>query len=119
MLVDSEDDDEGRGEEETMSSSTKHEALALVNGNSAQTAYLSRLTEGEPWYPPAGRVLGWEPPALLPSCRSSRSGCWGRKNSCFLACRLLLRCRCSVPRVGDDGEQHSKVPPQEARGEEM
>ncbi|XP_027636630.2 V-set and immunoglobulin domain-containing protein 10 [Falco peregrinus] len=65
VLVDSEDDDEGRGEEETMSSSTKHEALALVNGNSAQTAYLSRLTEG------------------------------------------------------DNGEQHSKVPPQEARGEEM
>lgn len=47
MLVDSEDDDEGKGEEETMSSSTKHEAMALVNGNSGQAAYLNCLTEGD------------------------------------------------------------------------
>ncbi|XP_074897915.1 LOW QUALITY PROTEIN: V-set and immunoglobulin domain-containing protein 10 [Buteo buteo] len=47
VLVDSEDDEEGKGEEETMSSSTKHEAMALVNGNSVQTAYLNCLTEGD------------------------------------------------------------------------
>ncbi|KAM6111888.1 V-set and immunoglobulin domain-containing protein 10 [Pterocles gutturalis] len=47
VLVDSEDDDEGKGEEETMSSSAKHEALALVNGNSVQAAYLNGLAEGD------------------------------------------------------------------------
>ncbi|KAM6377990.1 V-set and immunoglobulin domain-containing protein 10 isoform 2-T2 [Pluvialis apricaria] len=46
VLVDSEDDDEGKGEEETASSSTKHEAMAVVNGNSVQAAYLNCLMEG-------------------------------------------------------------------------
>lgn len=54
VLVDSEDDDEGKGEEETMSSSTKHEAMGLVNGNSVQAANPNCLTEGEPWCLPAG-----------------------------------------------------------------
>lgn len=118
MLVDSEDDDEGKGEEETVGSSTKHEVMALVNGNSVQAAYLNCLMEGEPWCLPAGRVLEQEPPALLLSCGSSRSGCWGGRNSCCLACWLLLRCCCSVPCVGDDGEQHGRVSPQETREEE-
>ncbi|KAM6318323.1 V-set and immunoglobulin domain-containing protein 10 [Podargus strigoides] len=47
VLVDSEDDEEGKGEEEPMSSSTKHEAVALVNGNSVQAAHLDCLTEGD------------------------------------------------------------------------
>ncbi|KAK2538051.1 Vsig10 [Columba livia] len=47
VLVDSEDEDEGKGEEETTSSSTKHEAMALVNGNSIQAASPSCLTEGD------------------------------------------------------------------------
>ncbi|XP_053938818.1 V-set and immunoglobulin domain-containing protein 10 [Cuculus canorus] len=47
VLVDSEDDDEGKGEEESLSSSTKEEAMALVNGSSIQAAYLNCLTEGD------------------------------------------------------------------------
>lgn len=86
MLVDSEDDEEGKGEEETMSSSTKHEAMALVNGNSVQTAYLNCLTEGEPWCLPDRRVLGLELPVLVLSCGSSRRSCQGMRNSCCLAC---------------------------------
>lgn len=49
VLVDSEDDEEGKGEEESMGSSAKHETLALVNGNSLQAAQLHCLAEGEPW----------------------------------------------------------------------
>lgn len=62
MLVDSEDDDddEGNGEEDTMGSSTKHEVMALVNGNSIQAAYLNCPAEGEPWCPPASWVWGLE-----------------------------------------------------------
>lgn len=113
MLVDSEDDDEGKGEEETTSSSTKHKAMALVNGNSVQAAYLNCLTEGEPRCLPTGQVLGWE---LI--CGCYRSSCRGGRSSCCLACWLLLRCCCSVPCVGDDGEQHGGVSAQETRGEE-
>ncbi|XP_071619433.1 LOW QUALITY PROTEIN: V-set and immunoglobulin domain-containing protein 10 [Heliangelus exortis] len=47
VLVDSEDDNEGKGEEETLSSSTKQEAMTLVNGNRVQAAYLNCLTEGD------------------------------------------------------------------------
>uniref|UniRef100_A0A8C2YD94 V-set and immunoglobulin domain containing 10 n=1 Tax=Coturnix japonica TaxID=93934 RepID=A0A8C2YD94_COTJA len=49
VLVDSEDDDddEGNGEEDTMGSSTKHEVMALVNGNSIQAAYLNCPAEGD------------------------------------------------------------------------
>ncbi|XP_062446126.1 V-set and immunoglobulin domain-containing protein 10 [Rhea pennata] len=47
VLVDSEDDDEGKGEEEIIDSSTTHEVMALVNGNSIQATYLSRLGEGD------------------------------------------------------------------------
>ncbi|XP_013812348.1 V-set and immunoglobulin domain-containing protein 10 isoform X1 [Apteryx mantelli] len=43
VLVDSEEDDEGKGEEEIIGSSTKHEVMALVNGNSI----LNHLTEGD------------------------------------------------------------------------
>lgn len=63
VLVDSEDDDdddEGNGEEDTRGSSTKHEVMALVNGNSIQAAYLNCPTEGEPCCPPAGWVWGLE-----------------------------------------------------------
>lgn len=61
VLVDSEDDDdEGNGEENTMGSSIKQEAMALVNGNSIQAAYLNCPTEGEPWCLPAGWVWGLE-----------------------------------------------------------
>lgn len=49
MLVDSEDDEEGKGGEETVGSSAKHEATVLVNGNSLQAAHLHCLAEGEPW----------------------------------------------------------------------
>ncbi|XP_009706914.1 PREDICTED: V-set and immunoglobulin domain-containing protein 10, partial [Cariama cristata] len=45
VLVDSEDDGEGKGGEETMSSSTKREEMVLVNGNGVQAAYLNCLTE--------------------------------------------------------------------------
>lgn len=51
MLVDSEDDEEGKGSEEALSSCTEHEAMALVGGSRAQAAHLSHLTEGEE--PPA------------------------------------------------------------------
>uniref|UniRef100_A0A8B9IAH6 V-set and immunoglobulin domain containing 10 n=1 Tax=Anser brachyrhynchus TaxID=132585 RepID=A0A8B9IAH6_9AVES len=44
VLVDSEDDDEGKGEEDTVSGSTKYE---LVNGSSAPAAYLSCLAGGD------------------------------------------------------------------------
>ncbi|XP_054029023.1 V-set and immunoglobulin domain-containing protein 10 [Dryobates pubescens] len=47
VLVDSEDEDEEKGEEEATSSSIKHKVMALVNGNSIQGAYLSCLTEGD------------------------------------------------------------------------
>ncbi|XP_025974928.2 V-set and immunoglobulin domain-containing protein 10 [Dromaius novaehollandiae] len=47
VLVDSEEDDEGKGEEELIGSSTKHEVMALVNGNGIQGAYLNHLTEGD------------------------------------------------------------------------
>lgn len=49
VLVDSEDDEEGKGGEETVGSSAKHEATVLVNGNSLQAAHLRCLAEGEPW----------------------------------------------------------------------
>uniref|UniRef100_A0A8C5TXQ5 V-set and immunoglobulin domain containing 10 n=1 Tax=Malurus cyaneus samueli TaxID=2593467 RepID=A0A8C5TXQ5_9PASS len=52
VLVDSEDDEEGKGPEEAPSSCTEPEAMALVSGSRARAAHLSRLTEGE------------EPPAL-------------------------------------------------------
>lgn len=51
VLVDSEDDEEGKGFEETLSSCTGHEAMALVGGSRAQAAHLNHLTEGEE--PPA------------------------------------------------------------------
>nr|XP_009669330.1 PREDICTED: V-set and immunoglobulin domain-containing protein 10 [Struthio camelus australis] len=47
VLVDSEEDDEGKGEEDTIGISSKHEVMALVNGSSIQAAYLSHLTEGD------------------------------------------------------------------------
>ncbi|XP_014816676.1 PREDICTED: V-set and immunoglobulin domain-containing protein 10 [Calidris pugnax] len=47
VLVDSEDEDEGKGEEETMNGSTKHKAVALVNGSSVPAAYLNCLMEGD------------------------------------------------------------------------
>ncbi|XP_010212982.1 PREDICTED: V-set and immunoglobulin domain-containing protein 10-like [Tinamus guttatus] len=47
VLVDSEDDDEGNGEEEIPGSSTKHEVMALVNGTSTRPAHLTHLVEGE------------------------------------------------------------------------
>uniref|UniRef100_U3JZ55 V-set and immunoglobulin domain containing 10 n=1 Tax=Ficedula albicollis TaxID=59894 RepID=U3JZ55_FICAL len=60
VLVDSEDDEEGKGSEEALSSCTEHEAVALVGGSRAQAAHLNHLTEGE------------EPPLL--SCGPSQSG---------------------------------------------
>ncbi|XP_064530765.1 V-set and immunoglobulin domain-containing protein 10 isoform X1 [Pseudopipra pipra] len=47
VLVDSEDDEEGKGDEEATSSCTKQEVMALVDGNSAQAAYLNYLMEGD------------------------------------------------------------------------
>lgn len=47
VLVDSEDDEEGKGSEEALSSYTEHEAMALVSGSRAQAADLSHLTEGD------------------------------------------------------------------------
>ncbi|XP_061866228.1 V-set and immunoglobulin domain-containing protein 10 [Colius striatus] len=44
VLVDSED--EGKGEEEAMSSSSTREEMVLVHGHSAQAAHLSHLMEG-------------------------------------------------------------------------
>lgn len=59
VLVDSEDDDddEGNGEEDTRGSSTKHEVMALVNGNSIQAAYLNCPTEGDEGEQPSGVPL--------------------------------------------------------------
>lgn len=51
VLVDSEDDEEGKGSEEALSSCTEHEAMALVSGCRAQAAHLNHPTEGEE--PPA------------------------------------------------------------------
>lgn len=51
MLVDSEDDEEGKESEEALSSCTEHEAMALVSGSRAQAAHLNHPTEGEE--PPA------------------------------------------------------------------
>lgn len=105
VLVDSEDDDddEGNGEEDTRGSSTKHEVMALVNGNSIQAAYLNCPTEGEPCLPPCWLGLG--------------AGATKGGKNCSLARWLLLRC-CSVPRVGDEGEQPSGVPLQRTSGED-
>ncbi|KAM6247056.1 V-set and immunoglobulin domain-containing protein 10 [Porphyrio hochstetteri] len=48
VLVDSDDDDDERkGEEEPTNSSTEHEAMALVNGNSIQGTSLNSLREGD------------------------------------------------------------------------
>ncbi|XP_032931667.1 V-set and immunoglobulin domain-containing protein 10 [Catharus ustulatus] len=47
VLVDSEDDEEGKGSEEALSSCTEHEAMALVGGSRAQAAHLNHLMEGD------------------------------------------------------------------------
>uniref|UniRef100_A0A8C0VH95 V-set and immunoglobulin domain containing 10 n=1 Tax=Cyanistes caeruleus TaxID=156563 RepID=A0A8C0VH95_CYACU len=47
VLVDSEDDEEGKGSEEALSSCTEHEAMALVGGSRAPAAHLNHLMEGE------------------------------------------------------------------------
>ncbi|XP_062360558.1 V-set and immunoglobulin domain-containing protein 10 isoform X1 [Cinclus cinclus] len=47
VLVDSEDDEEGKGSEEALSSCTEHEAMALVGGSRAQAAHLNHFTEGD------------------------------------------------------------------------
>lgn len=58
MLVDSEDDEEGKGSEEALSSCT--EAMALVGGSRAQAAHLNHLTEGEEPLLPAEQPPGRE-----------------------------------------------------------
>lgn len=63
VLVDSEDDEEGKGSEEALSSCTEHEAMALVRGSRAQAAHLNHLMEGE--QPPAPAEL-WAFPEQLP-----------------------------------------------------
>ncbi|KAI1232973.1 hypothetical protein IHE44_0006161, partial [Lamprotornis superbus] len=45
VLVDSEDDEEGKGSEEALSSCTEYEAMALVRGSRAQAAHLNHLME--------------------------------------------------------------------------
>uniref|UniRef100_A0A8D2QRQ3 Ig-like domain-containing protein n=1 Tax=Zosterops lateralis melanops TaxID=1220523 RepID=A0A8D2QRQ3_ZOSLA len=47
VLVDSEDDEEGKGSEEALSSCAEHEAMALVSGSRAQAAHLNHLMEGD------------------------------------------------------------------------
>ncbi|XP_014162670.1 V-set and immunoglobulin domain-containing protein 10 [Geospiza fortis] len=47
VLVDSEDDEEGKGSEEALGSCTEHEAMALVGGSRAQAAHLNHLTAGD------------------------------------------------------------------------
>uniref|UniRef100_A0A8C3P2X7 V-set and immunoglobulin domain containing 10 n=1 Tax=Cyanoderma ruficeps TaxID=181631 RepID=A0A8C3P2X7_9PASS len=47
VLVDSEDDEEGKGSEEALSSCTEPEAMALVSGSRAQAAHLNHLMEGD------------------------------------------------------------------------
>ncbi|KAM6403770.1 V-set and immunoglobulin domain-containing protein 10 [Rhynochetos jubatus] len=70
VLVDSEDDDEGKGEEETLSSSATPEAP--VNGNSIQAAFLGCLPEGDGGEQRGGvsrREAGGEEPRGTRSCR--------------------------------------------------
>lgn len=109
MLVDSEDEDEGKGEEETTSSSTKHEAMALVNGNSSRAASPGCLTEGEPWCLPDPEIWGKAKPWAF------QEPVPGGRNPRCLALAELLLCACA----GDDGEQHGGVSPRERRGEEL
>ncbi|TRZ10560.1 hypothetical protein HGM15179_016545 [Zosterops borbonicus] len=47
VLVDSEDDEEGKGSEEALSSCAEHEAMSLVSGSRAQAAHLNHLMEGD------------------------------------------------------------------------
>ncbi|KAM9219259.1 V-set and immunoglobulin domain-containing protein 10 [Leptosomus discolor] len=47
VLVDSEDDDEGKGEEEALRCSTNRDATALGDGSGVQAAHLSCLTGGD------------------------------------------------------------------------
>lgn len=62
VLVDSEDDEEGKGSEEALSSCTEHEAMALVGGSRAQAAHLNHVMEGE--QPPVPAQL-WAFPEQL------------------------------------------------------